>query len=130
MIVDMDTGNATLVVDGTSAQFNIGRLHFEISRLEFETGWAYTGPHNKLYVDAVPEPSCLLLLGIALLTGGTVLHRREGVPTEEKGSGLFVFFSGSDAWATASSSARTKTPRSRTKRVRGLKFLSVSLLHF
>jgi hypothetical protein len=68
-----------LAVDGTSAQSNIGRLNFEVSRLEFEAGWAYTGPHNKIYLDAVPEPSCLLLLGFALLTGGTVLHRIERV---------------------------------------------------
>ena len=76
MTVDISTGNATLAVDGTSANFNIGRLNFDVSRFELEGGWAYTGPHNKLYVDAVPEPSCLLLLAVALLSSTTVLRCR------------------------------------------------------
>jgi hypothetical protein len=78
MTVNVDTGAATLTVGDASAAFNIGRTGFAVDRLELEGGWAGEGAsaHNKLYFDALPEPSTFLLLAMGGLSMAGLCRRR------------------------------------------------------
>lgn len=75
MTLDVNTGEATLRVDDFFHSWNVGRTGFAVDRVEFEAGWAGLGAsvHNKMYLDAITDPS---VPGALVIThNGSVVQR-------------------------------------------------------
>ena len=54
VLLDVDTGDASLTVGTLTTQFNIGYSSFYVDRLEIEAGYAGSAAstHNKVYIDS------------------------------------------------------------------------------